>query len=245
MQMMQETGSILVSEACSVLGCSDQTIRRDIQELEDQGRLKRIHGGAFIPSGIDKGAPVQLREKLIVTEKLHMARIAASSFIRDHDVIMLDSSTTCNALARHLLSTDADVTVITNSVGTVCDFRDKPSVTRLICTGGLYNERSGSFESPETVMNIMSYVADKAFISCNALSMQHGMLDNYEKQRSIRMAMLSQSRERYLLVDHTKFDDQANIVIGDLSNLNGIITDREPDESWKNHFKELGIKVIW
>lgn len=245
MQMLQEKGSILVSEACSILGCSDQTIRRDMQELEKLGHLKRIHGGAYIPSDNDRGVPVQLREKLIVKEKLHMAELAASSYIKAHDVIMLDSSTTCNALARQLMSENISVTLITNSAGTLCDFRDKSTAAKLICAGGQYNDRSGSFESPETVATIKSYVADKAFISCNALSMEHGMLDNNESQCSVRTAMLSQSRERYLLVDHTKFDDQANIVIGNLSILNGIITDREPDENWKKIFSGLGIKAIW
>ena len=57
--------------------------------------------------------------------------------------------------------------------------------------------------------------------------------------------MLAHAREKYLLVDHTKFDDQANFIIGDFSSINGIITDQEPDEVWLGFFREHGINVIW
>ena len=88
-------------------------------------------------------------------------------------------------------------------------------------------------------------MADKAFISCSAISMEHGLLDNYESQMDVRRAMLAHAREKYLLVDHTKFDDQANFIIGDFSSINGIITDQEPDEVWLGFFREHGINVIW
>ena len=245
MRLLSENGSLLVSDACEILGCSDQTIRRDFQELEEQGRLKRIHGGAFIPTAEDKGVPVDLRARLIVSEKLHMAQVTASAYIRNNDVIMLDSSTTCNTLARHLMDSQMHVTIITNSIATASAFSSGTASAHLICTGGRYKERLGAFIGTDTVNSISSYVADKAFISCNALSMEHGLLDNYESQMDVRRAMLAHSREKYLLVDHTKFDDQANFIIGDFSNINGIITDQEPAEVWLDFFREHGINVIW
>lgn len=245
MRLLSENGSLLVSDACEILGCSDQTIRRDFQELEEQGRLKRIHGGAFIPTAEDRGVPVDLRAKLIVREKLQMAQVTASAYIKNNDVIMLDSSTTCNTLARHLMDSQIHVNIITNSIATVSAFSSGSPSAHLICTGGRYKERLGAFIGTDAVESISAHVADKAFISCNAISMEHGMLDNYESQMDVRRAMLAHAREKYLLVDHTKFDDQANFIIGDFSSINGIITDQEPDEVWLGFFREHGINVIW
>lgn len=245
MQLLNKNGSLLVSDACEIMGCSDQTIRRDFQELEEQGKLKRIHGGAFIPTPEDKGVPAKIRARLIVREKLRMAHTAASGFIRSNDLIMLDSSTTCSTLARHILESGMSVTIITNSAGIISEFETGTSSAHLICIGGRYKESLGAFIGTDAVRSISGYVADKAFISCNAIDLEHGMLDNYEGQMDIRRAMLEHSRERYLLVDHTKFGDQADFIIGDFSKINGIITDQQPDEEWMDRFRSLGINVIW
>ena len=245
MRLLLERGSLLVSDACELLSCSDQTIRRDFQELEEQGRLKRIHGGAFIPSADDKGVPVQIRKTLIVEEKRHIANIAASKFINPGDVLMLDSSTTCSTLARHLLASNIPITIISNSLEIVHDFAAMQNSAHLICIGGRYAKRSGSFIGSEAVSGISNHVADKAFISCNAVDMNHGLLDNYENQKDVRLAMLEHSRKQYLLVDHTKFNDEADFIISGFSKINGIVTDKEPDAAWMDFFRKQEIEVIW
>lgn len=244
MRLLKENGSLLVSDACEIIGCSDQTIRRDFMELEEQGKLKRIHGGAFIPAPDDRGVPVDLRARLIVKEKHHIATTAAE-FVRSNDIIMLDSSTTCGTFASYLLNSGYDITILTNSLQIISEFSSGQSSAHLICAGGRYKSNLGAFIGTETVNCISNHFADKAFISCNAISREHGMLDNYENQMDIRRAMLSHSREKYLLVDHTKFDDQASFIIGDFSNINGIITDQAPDEVWLDYFRKSGINVIW
>ena len=245
MRLLLEKGSLLVSDACDILSCSDQTIRRDFQELEEQGRLKRIHGGAYIQSADDKGVPIQIRKNLIVEEKRHMASLAASRFVNPGDVLMMDSSSTCSTLARQLLATKVPITIISNSLDIVHDFAVMQHSAHLICIGGRYKKRSGSFTGAEAVNGISNYVADKAFISCNAIDMKHGMLDTYENQRDVRLAMLNNSRKHYLMVDHTKFDDEANFIISDFSKINGIITDQKPNADWIEFFQGHGIELIW
>ena len=245
MRLLGEHRCLTVSDACEFLKCSDQTIRRDLQELEEQGKLKRVHGGAYIPDPDDRFAPVQLRARLVVEEKNHMAQLAADRFISAGDVLMLDASTTCNTLARLILSSGPETTIITNSFATVSEFAGSGSGSVIIAAGGRFRRSTASVEGPDAVNSISAHIADKAFISCNAISREFGLLDNYEYQRELRLAMLSHARERYLLVDHTKFDDRANVVICDFSKISGVITDREPDDDWKEFFDGLGISVIW
>lgn len=245
MRLLNEHGCIVISDACELLKCSDQTIRRDLQELEEQGKLKRVHGGAYIPDPDYRFAPVQLRARLIVEEKSRMAQLAADRYISAGDTIMLDASTTCDALARLILASGNGMTVITNSFATTSEYLSSQSDAVLILAGGRFRKHTASVEGPDAVSSISSYIADKAFISCSAISRDFGMLDNHEYQRDVRLAMLSHARERYLLVDHTKFDDRANVVIDDFSKINGVITDYEPDDDWKKFFASLGITVIW
>ena len=245
MRLLGKHGCLTVSDACEFLKCSDQTIRRDLQELEEQGKLKRVHGGAYIPDPDFSFAPVQLRERLVVEEKNRMAQLAADRYISAGDILMLDASTTCNTLARLILSSGPKTTIITNSFATISEFAGSQSDSVLIVPGGRFRRHTASVEGPEAVSCISSYVADKAFISCSAVSREFGMLDNYEYQRDVRLAMLSHARERYLIADHTKFDDRANVIISDFTNINGVITDREPDDDWKGFFEGLGISVIW
>lgn len=245
MRLISEHGCLVVSDACELLRCSDQTIRRDLQELEEQGKLKRVHGGAYIPDPDFRFAPVQLRARLIVEEKNRMAQLAADRYIAGGDILMLDASTTCDALARLLLSSGPKTTIITNSFATVSEYAGSQSDSVLIVPGGRFMRHTASVEGPDAVSGISSYVADKAFISCSAISREFGMLDNYEYQRDVRLAMLSHAREKYLIIDHTKFDDRANVVISDFTSINGVITDCEPDDDWKRFFEGLGISVIW
>ena len=243
-QEIRKQGFVLVPGLSELLCCSEETIRRDLKEMEKAGKLVRTHGGAYLVEKYDKGYPIELRKSYLQHTKERLAE-TAFDLIHENDVIMLDSSTTCNTLARHLMDSLLHVTIITNSIATVSAFSSGSPSAHLICTGGRYKERLGAFIGTDAVESISAHVADKAFISCSAISMEHGMLDNYESQMDVRRAMLAHAREKYLLVDHTKFDDQANFIIGDFSSINGIITDQEPDEVWLGFFREHGINVIW
>ncbi len=244
-QLLRENGSLLVSDACEILGCSDQTIRRDFQELEEQGVLKRIHGGAFIESPEDKGVPIRLRSLLLPEEKKYMSGLAAEKYIDQGDVIMLDHSSTCGTLARRILDMYSNVTIMTNSVSIAETFTQTNVSASLIFTGGRYNERSGSFTGSDAIRSISSYYADKAFISCSAIDLNHGMLDTNEDHRDVRIAMLEHAKKRYLIVDHTKFSDNASFIISSFDILDGVITDQKPDEEWCGLFRRLGIELIW
>ena len=75
-------GSILISTMSQKLNCSEETIRRDLKEMEAQNKLKRIHGGAFLPDADDKGAPVQLRETFFSQEKNDLQHVQLIALLK-------------------------------------------------------------------------------------------------------------------------------------------------------------------
>lgn len=239
-------GSILISDMANKLNCSEETIRRDLCELEKKNRLIRVHGGAFLPTDSDKGAPVGIREILMPEEKNNMAEIAIKHLIKDKDTIFLDSSTTCVTLAKKIIQKNLKITIITNSLLIFKYYVDNPSENvKLIGLGGNYRIRACSFVGYETTQSILDYSADKCFLSPSALSMDLGILDNSSNECQVRKSFLKQSKEHYLICDNTKFEDSADFIISDFNSINSVVCNQMVSTEWKNFFIEKEINFIY
>ena len=242
-QELAKNGSVLIPALSEMLHCSEETIRRDLRELEASGRLTRTHGGAYLMEKYDKSYPTKLRKVYYQDIKVRMAK-QAMQYIRDNDVLMLDSSTTCLELARLLVESKYNVTVISNSL-LICDLcSEQLSSVNLVCLGGTFRRRTSSFTGYHTTDILSGYHADKAFISCPKITPEQGLSDNQLEESKIREAMLTHAQERILLMDHTKFGPSANVLFGSLDLVDLIITDEPVSAQWeavkaKSHLRIL------
>ena len=125
-QDLRKAGYVLVPELSEKLRCSEETVRRDLREMEIAGKLVRTHGGAYLVEKYDKGYPIELRKSYLQHTKERMAA-AAVSIIQENDMVMLDSSTTCLTIAEAILALDLTVTLITNSLAICNLFADRNS----------------------------------------------------------------------------------------------------------------------
>lgn len=237
-------GSLLISTMSQKLDCAEETIRRDLKEMEAQNKLKRIHG-AFLPEEDDKGAPVQLRETFLSREKKQLATCSIDRFIKEGDTIFLDCGTTCLALAKELVQRNQRITIITNSLRIINLFSNQSSSLKLIALGGIFRQRSNSFTGYQTTDAISYFIADKCFISNSAIDLTHGLLDNNMNESQVRKAFISQSREHYLVADHTKFSDTAEYKITDLKDIDMIITDKRLPDVWEDKLRQCGIPICY
>ena len=112
---LKKKGSLEIPSLSQMLGCSEETVRRDLRELESVGKLNRIRGGAYLSDKYDKTYASPLRKTLYQQEKSQMSQ-KAMEFIHDRDVLFLDSSTTCLTLAGLLLNSKLSLTIVTNSM---------------------------------------------------------------------------------------------------------------------------------
>ena len=105
-QEIRKQGFVLVPGLSELLSCSEETIRRDLKEMEKAGKLVRTHGGAYLVEKYDKSYPIELRKSYLQHTKERLAE-AAIALIKENDVVMLDASTTClaiaAAMARHVV----------------------------------------------------------------------------------------------------------------------------------------------
>lgn len=243
---LKVSGSILISEMSAKLKCSEETIRRDLSELEKNQKLVRVHGGAYLPLDSDKGVPAKIKEILLPLEKQKIADITVKKFINENDTIFIDSSTTCLTLARKIIDLNLSVTIITNSLLIFEYFCDNSCENvKLIGLGGNYRQRACSFVGYDTSETIKKYSADKCFLSPSAVSYDHGILDNSSNECEIRKSFIKQSQQHILLIDHTKLGDTANYVIASLDDLDFVVTDEIPEKKWLDILKTKKIELYY
>jgi len=243
-QEIRKQGFVLVPGLSELLCCSEETIRRDLKEMEKAGKLVRTHGGAYLVEKYDKGYPIELRKSYLQHTKERLAE-AAIALIKENDVVMLDASTTCLAIAAAILARGLTVTLVTNSLEVCRLFEETTTNINLICVGGTFRRRTMSFADPNTVEALRRYYADKAFISCPKVSAEFGLSDNHISEANVRKQMLRNTQMKVLVADHTKFEGNANILFEGMEDLDVIITDQKLPEELESFAAKRKIEILY
>lgn len=241
-QEIRKAGFVLVPGLSELLDCSEETVRRDLKEMEKAGKLVRTHGGAYLVEKYDKGYPMELRKSYLQHTKERLADAAVRE-IRENDVIMLDASTTCLAIAEAILARELNITLVTNSLAICNLFSGADSAVNLIGVGGTFRSRTLSFADPTTVEALRRYYADCAFVSCPKVNAKFGLSDNHISEANVRKQMLHNAQKKVLVVDHTKLEGNANILFEGLEEIDLVITDQHLPEDFEAFTKEKQIEV--
>lgn len=244
-ETLQKHGSLLISSISKEIKCSEETIRRDLARLEKEGKLTRIHGGAYISEDFDKSVPIQIREYLFSNVKNEMATVALNNFVHENDTIIIDSSTTCLALAKLILESNIKVTIITNSFRLCKLAESHPNKVKVICTGGRFRFKHGGFGGQNTIDAINHYFADSCFISPPAINKEFGLLDNSNDLAAVRKSIIKHSKNKYFIADHTKFTEKAESIISKINALDAIITDNVLEKEWIELTENNNINVLY
>jgi DeoR/GlpR family transcriptional regulator of sugar metabolism len=235
-----EKKSVSVSELSGIFSVTEETIRRDLKALEDDGFLTRTYGGAYIDAGVQSDIRLSVREVSFVENKRRMAA-ACRPLIADGDSIFIDCSTTAFHLCGFI--EDLRVTVLTNSLKVLSRLSDREAI-RLIASGGSFRASSFSFVGKSAIQTLNSYYVDKAFISCRSVDLAHGLSHSSEQQAEIYSLMLDRAEKVYLMCDHTKLDKISFVNIGGLKRVHTIITDASLPRRWRDRLQRDGIHFI-
>ena len=238
-ELVNERGSIRVSELSGLCEVTEETIRRDLDRLERAGRLLRSHGGAVSLRERQPETPYAEREVMNAGEKQRIAREAVM-LIKPGDRIVLDASTTAWYIASHL--PDMPLTVITNSMKVASELSSKERI-EVISTGGQLSRRSMSFVGHLAERSLELYHVDKLFLSCKGFHFQHGISESNELQAMVKRKMISIADQVILIADSSKFGLQAFTHVAAASELNVIVTDFSPDAEQLEQLGRLHITV--
>ncbi|MCI6004258.1 MAG: DeoR/GlpR family DNA-binding transcription regulator [Blautia sp.] len=239
LEKLQLEKRVVVSELSQMFDVSEETIRRDLDKLEKEGLATKSYGGAVINEDVSIDLPFNVRKNQNVAGKQKMAEITAS-LVQEGDHIFLDASTTAVFVAKALKEKER-LTVITNSVEILLELSDV-SGWNIISTGGVMKEGYLAFLGSKTEEAIRSYYVDKVIFSCKALDHNWGIMESQEPFGTTKKAMVASAREKFLVIDSTKFDQTAFSVAGNLRDVDVVVTDIKPSEKWLKHFEELGVE---
>lgn len=239
-EIVNEKGSVRVSELSQIFGVTEETIRRDLEKLESDGRLRRSHGGAVSFKVNQTETPYFEREVTNVVEKKEVAR-EALNYIEPHDRIILDASSTAWYMAKIL--PDVQLTVLTNSMKVAMELANKEKIS-VICSGGNLSSSSLSFVGHLAERSLELYHVNKAFISCKGLHPEWGISESNEMQALVKRKMIDISDKVYLLADFSKFGVKAFSSVSDFDLVDMIITDSKTDKQQIQQFKDFSVKVI-
>jgi DeoR/GlpR family transcriptional regulator of sugar metabolism len=241
-EIINRDGGIRTSELSELFNVSEMTVLRDLATLEKQGILTRVYGGAVSARNLSRETPSIVREKIRITEKNKIASLAAQ-LIQDGDNIFLDGSTTAHALAKRLDSFTG-LKVVSMGLDILNELSEKEGV-EVISPGGVLDRVTMNFLGRNTEDFLKDLNTDKAFISTNGVSIKAGLTEPNPRQAFVKRLMLENSQQKILLIDSSKFDEVALNRICSLEEMDIIITDNKPGDTYYRFFKDNDIKILY
>lgn len=242
LEKVHENKKVIVSELSKKFDVSEETIRRDLDKLEEDGHVIKSYGGAILNEKGSIDLPFNIRWKANPQGKQKIAE-CISREIEDGDHIILDASTTAVFIAKNSKQ-KRHLTVITNSIEILLELSDV-SGWDIIATGGLLKAGSMSLLGKRAADGISSYHVDKVFFSCKGIDMEQGVTDGNDETAGIKQNMIAAADRVYLAVDSTKFGKTALSKICSLSKVDVIVTDKRPADDWIKRFEEMGVTCIF
>lgn len=232
-------GAVRIDELVREFGVSPATVRRDLEVLESQGRVRRVHGGAVALESrleeplFDDKTSIAAREKQRIAQR-------AWEHIEPGQTIYLDGGSTVLELAR-LLVNGPDVTVVTNSLRAAIELSGRGP--RLILVGGELRRLSQTNVGTLTRTLLDQVHVDKAFMGTMGLALPQGMTTSDPNEAFTKELVMERATEVILMMDHTKAGKVAFARAGDVRNVNRIISDKEFPAHLSKPLKKMGIKI--
>lgn len=238
-KLMLEKKEASVSELSEHFSVSEETIRRDLRALEEEGFVVRSHGGAMLANRMKAKVDNKTLANIFVESKRIIAAQCAR-FIRDGDCIYLDSSTTASAICEEI--EQREITILTNALRVINRLSESKTV-KLICVGGNFQKNRQSFVGLAAHEILSRYYVDTAFISCRSLSLDNGITDSDEDSASAKAIISSHASRVCLIADYSKFDKTSFVRVCDFSAITDVVTDKPVSEKWRNFFAKSNIRV--
>lgn len=219
---------VKVSELSELFHTTEVTIRRDLDELQSQKKLRRIHGGAIPVTSASRGFSQKELSVRCPEEKKMIARCCIN-FINDNDALLFDASTTALELIRLLAAGNKrNLTVVTNSFYAIELLKDRTDF-HLFQIGGQVSRNMNSTFGTLSALVLRNIRVDKCFIGTSGIDINFGYSDPILEDTTIKSEMLSASKQKFVIADHTKFNDS---YIGKFADFSGtidyLITDHLP-----------------
>lgn len=234
--------SVTLDTLCKEFKVSKNTIRRDINLLTEKGSIKKVYGGVTAqdqPPAIQKVLPYEERHTKLPDAKDSICRTAAQ-FVEEHDVIYIDTGTTCLNLIDYI--SDKMCTIITNSLQVCMKAIPYPNLNIISLPGNLKRETL-SFVGNEIVDYLKTYNISKSFMACSGVTIENGLTNAATEEYIVKKAVVENTRHCYLMADHSKFGHFALMTYCTLDQVERIITDQPLSSEYQEYCDNYDIAV--
>ena len=237
--ILRKQPGLRVPDLARSLNVSEGTVRNDLNALEQQGVLVRVHGGAVLnQQGQFQNASFVRRYQQNAAAKLAIAREAAV-LVNDGDSILLDASSTVYYLAK-ALSERRHLRAMTNGFEVARELAQNTTNT-VILLGGVVNNESSSVTGLLSERIIEELHIQKAFLSCSGFSLERGLTEVLLSEAQIKRKAIESSQQLFALVDSSKFGMEDLTSFARPEKINRLFTDRHLSSEWAERLKEAGI----
>lgn len=240
LDMVRRDGKVTVEHLAAHFDVTLQTIRRDLGDLAEAGQLERVHGGAILPSGT-RNIGYEDRRVLHPEAKARIARACAAA-TPENISLFLNIGTSTEAVARALLH-HRNMLVVTNNLNVATILSANPDC-EVILTGGSLRRTDGGLTGALAEQTIRQFRFDLAIVGCSALDRNGDILDFDLSEVSVARAILEQSRQKFLVADHSKFQRSAPVRIGSLAGMDRFYTDAPLPGDLARRCSEWGTEVL-
>lgn len=242
---LQRSGSVSIEFLCSLLDVSVATARRDLQDLEEQGLLRRTHGGAvsieplfYEPFRHDSSFQEQIGR--YAEEKRRIA-LAAAEMVNDGDTIALTAGTTTTEVVRSVRNHQG-VTVVTSTINVAMELVKRKDL-EVFVTGGFLRGDWFSLVGPTAGWAMSQIYVDKVFLGVNGIDAQKGLTSGNNGEAAINRIMVNQAKQRIVVADHSKLGAVSTYRFCGADEVQVLITDTGATDAAVKPFRERGIEV--
>ncbi|WP_299088737.1 DeoR/GlpR family DNA-binding transcription regulator [uncultured Metabacillus sp.] len=236
--------SVKVSELVELLHVSEETIRRDLAQLEKEGIAEKNYGGAILieePLSQSIILPVDERTQQFSKEKEAIGK-AAAQLVKEGQIIILDAGSTTWYVAKNLPES-GNLTVITNAMNVAeeCSKDDSASIYLL---GGKLRKNSMSLVGPQAEIELQNYNADYVFLGTSGISLRQGFTSSDLYEANMKKAMVRAGQKIVVVADHSKLQKAGLTTFCQFEETNIFITSELANKEMIKEFKNRGIEVI-
>ncbi len=240
LEQIEQRASVSVIELAETLNVSDMTIRRDLNELEKIGLIRRTHGGAVGSRGRSYEPPLAIRSSENNAIKQLLGKYAAEMVV-EGDSIALDVGSTVYEIAVNLKNA-RNITVVTPSIPIATLFFDRSDV-RLILPGGIIRAGELSMVGEYARHNLEYIFMDKLFLAVAAVNSSFGLTEYNVDDFAVKQAMIKNAKEIILVADSSKFEKTAFAFVAPLKVLSHLVTNEKPPKELIDTLKSNGVKI--
>lgn len=241
--LVNENGSVVVKELSERFEVTEDSIRKDLALLQKKGLLKKTYGGAVrVRVNIHDRHVAQRRGKNL-EEKQKIAK-KAFELIEDGDVIFLDISTSNLELAKLLVKSERQVTVVTNMIDIMLTFSVETRV-KVIFLGGTFSDGRDGFVGALTNQQIKNFRFDKAFLGVVGVDLEDNHVTTYTAEdAATKKQILESSSKSYMMLETRKFSAEGNYIYAVVDDFSGAIMEKDIEPAVRKQMDRYAIEWI-